>query len=209
MLLEKAKRLARERNRSSEAIDVNTKILEIDPLQVGSYTRRGACFLEHGDLKAAAKDYRSALEIDPNNRIAANRLEEIVGTREEDKLLRRKWRSQGLSWSASPITVRYGFETGWREETPLYELGYSIVSPVSRQNRPRRERWRILTEKALPVLGLHEVAWTIADNCRVRKLNDREKYANAIAQWEHDLARLKRVFYHEKVASWSWPSTEP
>ncbi len=209
MLLEKAKRLARERKRSSEAIEINTEILEIDPRQVGSYTRRGACFLEHGNLKAAAKDYRDALGIDPNNKIAANRLEEIVGTREEDELLRRKWRSQGLSWSTSPVTVRYGVETDWREETPLYELGYSIVSPISRRNRPRRERWKILMDEALPVLGLQEVAWTIANNCRVRKINDREKYAYAIAQWEHDLARLKRAFYHEEVASWSWPSTNP
>lgn len=84
-LLEKAKRLAKARNRGPEAVKINTEILKRDPAQVGSYTRRGACYLEQGDLTAAEKDYRQALERDPNNRIALNRLKDIDKIRNPNK----------------------------------------------------------------------------------------------------------------------------
>ncbi len=80
-LLEKAKQFARERYRGPEAIDVNTEILNLDPNQVGSYTRRGVCYLATGNLDDAEEDFLDALELDPNNRIAINRLEDIEEAR--------------------------------------------------------------------------------------------------------------------------------
>ncbi len=80
-LLEKAKQFARGHHRGPEAIQVNTEILEIDPKQVGSYTRRGTCYLAAGDLGAARADFKKALALDPKNRIALNRLEELKDAR--------------------------------------------------------------------------------------------------------------------------------
>jgi tetratricopeptide (TPR) repeat protein len=80
-LLEKARRLAREGDTGPEAVKVNTAILEIDPTWVGAYTRRGVCYFEQGDLVAAEKDFRRALELHPNNRIALNRLGDIENIR--------------------------------------------------------------------------------------------------------------------------------
>ena len=58
-LLEKAKQFARECYRGPEAIDVNTEILDMDPNQVGSYTRRGTCHLASGSITTGE---RGALE---------------------------------------------------------------------------------------------------------------------------------------------------
>jgi len=89
----------------------------------------------------------------------------------------------------------------FREETPLYQTGYKITG------LSRDRRWSILTDKAVPTLGLFEVAETIANNCRLRKLqyNGEVKYAHAIGEWEHDLARLRKVFHD---GSFIWPSTD-
>jgi hypothetical protein len=84
-LVDKAKRLAREGNRGPEALKVNTAILEIDPTWIGSYNRRGACYLEQGDLAAAEKDFRRVLELHPHNRIALNRLRDIDDIRNGGK----------------------------------------------------------------------------------------------------------------------------
>ncbi|MBX6764707.1 MAG: hypothetical protein K6T51_02515 [Rubrobacteraceae bacterium] len=96
-------------------------------------------------------------------------------------------------------------EAEFQPETPLYNLGYRITG------LSRSERWEILCTKAVPELGLQEVAETIARHCRVRKrqFGGREKYAHAIAEWEHDLDRLKREFYSNRRYKFSWPRSEP
>ncbi len=87
----------------------------------------------------------------------------------------------------------------------MYRLGYRITG------RSRSKRWKILKTRAVPELGLREVAETIARHCRVRKrqIGGREKYANAIAEWEHDLDRLKRELYTGQRARFVWPRSEP
>lgn len=96
-------------------------------------------------------------------------------------------------------------EAEFQSETPLHRLGYQITG------RSRSKRWEILKSKAVPELGLQEVAETIAQHCRVRKrqVGGREKYANAIAEWEYDLARLKREFYPNHRPRFVWPRSEP
>lgn len=76
-LLEKAKQLGRDGNKGPEAIWLNTEILDRDPEEVGSYIRRGTCYLATDYLDAAKKDFEKALALDPNNRFAINRLNEI------------------------------------------------------------------------------------------------------------------------------------
>ena len=68
----------------------------------------------------------------------------------------------------------------------------------------------MLTNDALSELGLREVAEIIARLCRERKRQDdgRQRYAYAIAEWEHDLARLKREYYDRASESFRWPSTQ-
>lgn len=107
-LLERAKQFARDHYRGPEAIDVNTEILNIDPDQVGSYTRRGTCYLDAGDLDAAEQDFKKALSLDSNNRIALNRLRELKdartarrGTRRRDPggaLVRRQRKKDTQAW---------------------------------------------------------------------------------------------------------------
>ncbi len=217
-LMQKARSLRRNGDTSEEAIEVNTEILRIDSNNSGAYVRRGSCHVERDNLDAAEEDFRRALKSNPESSVALRKLSEVQRVRHklgEDEALRQRWYTQGLAWSAATPTctaynirrIRSGY--GYREPTPLCMLGYSITDPVSRRTLSSQERWLILVGNALPRLGLCEVAWTIANNNHDKKRNAREKYSYAIAQWEYDLARLKRVFYHEAVAAWPWPPTEP
>jgi hypothetical protein len=72
-----------------------------------------------------------------------------------------------------------------RDRSKLKELGYDT-------NKSPSVRWRILTDKAVPELGLPKVARLIAWFCRSRKQQrgGRQKFASAIREWEHDLDRL-------------------
>lgn len=82
----------------------------------------------------------------------------------------------------------------------LNELGYKT-------GEKRSVRWRILTEKAVPEMGLQKVAGMIAWFCRSRKQQQggREKYARAIGEWEHDLNRLKNEIYPKQSSGFGWP----
>ncbi|WP_163099347.1 hypothetical protein [Peribacillus alkalitolerans] len=85
------------------------------------------------------------------------------------------------------------------ENSALKLMGYQITGV----NRVRR--WEIL-EKAVPVLGLKKVANIIAYNVKLRKgqKNGRDKYHNAITEWEYDLAKLKKQYYKQEF---NWPIT--
>lgn len=103
----------------------------------------------------------------------------------------------------SKNSVPRDVDVGYRERSPLFVLGYRIT------DMSRDERWEVLTSDALSELGLREVAEIIARLCRERKRQDngRERYAYAIAEWEHDLARLKREYYDYTSEPFRWPST--
>lgn len=53
---------------------------------------------------------------------------------------------------------------------------------------------------------LRRMANVIAKNCRNFKRLSRERYADAIDDWEKDLAYLKRAYYH--AGSFPWPSLD-
>jgi hypothetical protein len=95
-------------------------------------------------------------------------------------------------------------EGDFASETPLHRLGYNVSEPTSKS-----ARWLILSQVAVPTLGLETVAQTIANHIRLRKthVGGAEKYRRAIGEWEHDLATLKSTYYQSLGANFYWPST--
>ncbi len=91
-------------------------------------------------------------------------------------------------------------ELDLKARSRLNELGYNT-------NEPRSVRWRILTTKAIPELGLQQVVHMIAWYCRFFRKHP--KFRRAIDEWEHDLERLKREFYPNHRPRFAWPRSEP
>jgi hypothetical protein len=192
-----------------EAVLINTVILEIDWKRVDAYIRRGICYEKRGHLEKAEQDFRRAIDLDPDSTIAHSRLREVMESKAQIEAIRATQRSKEARARTAPdppptshLRQSYSYDdAGWREETPLHRLGYRITK------RTRHQRWQVLVNRAVPQLGLPEVAYTIAQNCRVRKLQQdgEEKYAHAIGEWEYDLARLRKEFYD---GSFFWPSTD-
>lgn len=95
-----------------------------------------------------------------------------------------------------------GSEVRFRESTIIRgKYGYQIGE------RTAQERWAALVRAVLGE-GLRLVAEELAGLPRARRLQrgGREKYRQAIESWEHDLAKLKTVYYQ---GDFPWPSTEP
>lgn len=86
------------------------------------------------------------------------------------------------------------------DKSALMLMGYRISGRITRV-----ERWKIL-EKAVPNLGLKKVAYTIAYNVKLRKgqKNGEVKFHHAITEWEHDLMKLKKIYYKKEF---NWPNT--
>jgi tetratricopeptide (TPR) repeat protein len=76
-LVSEARRLRAQENWGEEAIDANTRILSLDPVNLVALNRRASCYRERMDLVAAEKDYRRALELSPENRAIEKALLEI------------------------------------------------------------------------------------------------------------------------------------
>ncbi|MCU6796835.1 hypothetical protein OB236_32390 [Paenibacillus sp. WQ 127069] len=89
-------------------------------------------------------------------------------------------------------------ESNFRDETQLHRLGYKITG------LNRMKRWDILVRKVIPKMTLKEIVNTIANNVRLRKSQEggHTKFAYAIAEWEHDLERLKQEYYS---SNFTWP----
>lgn len=134
-----------------------------------------------------------------------DRLNRIVDGHPPLAAIRAGWPT-GFDW---PGVESSGEGTGEPEElgseSDLMRLGYNVSSVG------RRERWSILTEQAVPRLGLRPVAEFIAGLVKLRKLQagGRTRYARAIAEWEHDLAELKVHLYRPGTSRFPWPGTEP
>lgn len=86
------------------------------------------------------------------------------------------------------------------EVSDLKRIGYQITGLT------REKRW-LLLEKAVKQLGLKKVAYTIAQNVKLRKgqKNGERKFSYAISEWEYDLSKLKKHFYKNEF---TWPSTK-
>lgn len=112
---------------------------------------------------------------------------------------------------------------GWhrRDSSALRMCGYHVGADGLRQ--PERMRLlRYFFRNPLPSIvekhfgqqfgspgsetRLRSMATLIARNCRDFKRNSRTKYAEAIDDWERDLAFLKQAFY--RAGSFPWPPIE-
>lgn len=84
-----------------------------------------------------------------------------------------------------------------KNESELKKMGYQITG-VSTD-----KRWAIL-QRAVPIIGLKSIAYTIAHNVKLRKgqKDGLTKFKYAISQWEKDLARLKAKYYKH---DFTWP----
>jgi hypothetical protein len=91
-------------------------------------------------------------------------------------------------------------ETELRNNSDLKKLGYQITGLT------RQKRWEILTTKAIPVLGLKKIVYTISFLVRGRKSmkNGLIRNKNSITEWEHDLSKLKQNYYKK---DFQWPQT--
>lgn len=89
-----------------------------------------------------------------------------------------------------------------RDRSRLNVVGYQISGMT------RARRWQVLTEKAVPELGLQYVAEFIAMLIRMRRAqpNGARRYRRAIAEWKNDLAQLKRTYYDRGRRGFAWPS---
>ena len=112
---------------------------------------------------------------------------------------------EGFEWPSTEAEEttsadRSRADVGWADKSELRVRGYEIgdLTPMA--------RWRILTGKCVPELGLKKVVYLIAWLVRKRKAQrgGRERYSYAISQWEHDLERLKRECYEH---DFRWPPT--
>src|SRR5437867_3088720 len=76
-LRERAKSLALAGEWGATAIEINTRMLEIDDRAADAYTRLARCFREQGRLAAAREMYMQVLTFDSHNIIARNNLAKI------------------------------------------------------------------------------------------------------------------------------------
>ena len=85
------------------------------------------------------------------------------------------------------------------EKSELRKMGYQI------SGMSKIKRWEVL-DRAVPVLGLRDIAYTIAFLVKSRKgqENGEVKYKDSIFKWEKDLDMLKEKYYRN---DFTWPST--
>ena len=92
-LRKQAEALALAGEWGERAIEINTRMLELDDRAADAYTRLGRCFREQGRLEAAREMYLQVLEFDPQNKIATNslrRIEADLQRRAADERARRR-----------------------------------------------------------------------------------------------------------------------
>lgn len=65
------------KNDWDKAIELNKKILEIDPNNIEALLRLGFSYIQKGEFKEAKKAYKKVLEIQPNHPIAKEKLSQV------------------------------------------------------------------------------------------------------------------------------------
>jgi tetratricopeptide (TPR) repeat protein len=75
--MREARRLGQKGDWGPKAVQVNTRILELDPDNLPALTRRARCFFEQDDYPAARKDYVRALQLYPASKLVQEALAKI------------------------------------------------------------------------------------------------------------------------------------
>lgn len=131
--------------------------------------------------------------------IKTGQINYVTDTPKENK----EKKEDAFAWPPTEVTASEG--NGQNEEKTLNEtselkkMGYQITGVT------REKRWKAL-EKAVPQLGLKKVVHIISYNVKLRKgqKNGMKKFAYAISEWEHDLAKLKKHYYKQEF---KWPNS--
>ncbi len=105
-LRKRAEKLAISNDFGEAAIEINTKIIEIDKSRsIDAHNRLARCYLTKGNIVDAYKVYRQVLDLDPLNRIALNELKRIenntlikrienAARKQQEKILKEKRQQQ-------------------------------------------------------------------------------------------------------------------
>lgn len=115
-------------------------------------------------------------------------------------------------WPSTVSQETEGTQVGeleFNNESPLHQAGYMIRGRRNRRTT-RKERWAILSKLVdNHDLSLQEIANTISGLAvgRKRQFDGTDTYWYAIQEWEHDLERLKRVYFDARLYDFNWPST--
>jgi len=89
-LIEKSIELAREGVSSKEAIEVNTRIIELDKTESGAYTRLAKCYFEQGKVLMALELYKQVIldnQDETTTRIAKNFIKKFKDNKDYLNLL--------------------------------------------------------------------------------------------------------------------------
>lgn len=166
----------------SKNSDISKKQAPFDLLTCSTCDR---VFVYHNikiQLDHALEPYKSKVNLDPID----------YPIKQVNKLVKTPIKSTTTSSLVSQI------QSNFKEETTLHRLGYKITG------LNRIQRWEVLISEAIPQMLLKDIVFTIARNIRLRKsqVGGKSKFAYAIAEWEHDLKRLKKEYYR---SNFTWP----
>lgn len=73
------------------------------------------------------------------------------------------------------------------DQSALRKLGYST-------SITREERWQILVNKAIPILGIYKTKSFIKWLINIKQADTTKDNSRAIGEWEYDLSRLNQKY---------------
>lgn len=157
---QRARQLGQSGRRTEEAVEVNTRILQIDPENLPALTRRGLSYLKLDNYPAARKDLTHAKRLYPASSIVTDTLRRI--DREWDAAMDR---ARGGTGEFQPLKKRKRSRTG--SKSKLSEKVHPFIEAKRRsaeKDKARKlaaEETRKRTEKELRALeeltGFEEV----------------------------------------------------
>lgn len=151
--------------------------------------------------------HETTLYVDPSRNEVILEEDELRKILYKDKLIPNLKENQTYSfkWPTTEVSEQKAQADNSKEEkvlnekSALMELGYKVSGNITRSKRGE------ILQQAVPKLGLQKVAYIISYNIKMRKrqTNGAERFANAIAEWEYDLDKLKSSYYKYEF---NWPS---
>lgn len=174
-LRKQAEALALAGEWGERAIEVNTRMLELDDRAADAYTRLGRCFREQGRLEAAREMYLQVLEFDPQNKIATNSL------RRSEADLQRQAAEERARRRAEEI------------QAALAAAGYNELMAVGMSARKRRQYDLAITAftRAVELRPASVYAWNaLGGSCRHsgKLARAQESYRRALALGENPVS---------------------
>ncbi|NHN34393.1 hypothetical protein [Paenibacillus agricola] len=193
------------------------KQIEFELLTCTTCTRIYAYDSTKREMNNALEPYKCAIQLDPvdyppkqaaakpavppKKVVIAPTATKISSTPKVTKATKTAIMNEHFAWPSTDARESQGKsnkESTFKDETRLHRMGYKITG------LNRMKRWDILVRKVIPKMALKEIVNTIANNVRLRKSQEggHTKFAYAIAEWEHDLKRLKQEYYS---SNFTWP----